>query len=202
MPEWFDRWLKSLEVLSWWEILIYTVVAAFVLQFVVTKIVKLLTRGTKNTLDDQAIGALRWPLFATVVLIGIQLAVRSLAPAAPPPDAGEKTQAAHAAALAEYLGWANPVKSILITIGVIIWMRALIAIADAVLTAFARRVDDFKWIEPRTLPLFEIASKLDAGVVWCNTYNCFDAASPFGGFKESGFGREGGMHGLRSYCKL
>ncbi|MHC4974999.1 MAG: aldehyde dehydrogenase family protein [Planctomycetota bacterium] len=50
--------------------------------------------------------------------------------------------------------------------------------------------------------IFEIASKLDAGVVWCNTYNCFDATSPFGGFKESGFGREGGMHGLRSYCKL
>ncbi|MDG1898850.1 MAG: aldehyde dehydrogenase family protein, partial [Phycisphaerales bacterium] len=39
--------------------------------------------------------------------------------------------------------------------------------------------------------VFEIARKLDAGVVWCNTYNTFDAASPFGGFKESGFGREG-----------
>ena len=47
---------------------------------------------------------------------------------------------------------------------------------------------------------FEIASKLDAGVVWCNTYNCFDATSPFGGFQESGFGREGGIHGLRAYC--
>ena len=47
--------------------------------------------------------------------------------------------------------------------------------------------------------MFEIARKLKAGVIWCNTYNKFDAASPFGGFKESGFGREGGMHGLRAY---
>jgi len=50
--------------------------------------------------------------------------------------------------------------------------------------------------------VFEIAKKLDAGVVWCNTYNKFDAASPFGGFKESGFGREGGMQGLRPYVRL
>ena len=50
--------------------------------------------------------------------------------------------------------------------------------------------------------IFEIARKLEAGVVWLNTYNKFDAASPFGGFKESGFGREGGMQGLRAYVNL
>jgi aldehyde dehydrogenase (NAD+) len=50
--------------------------------------------------------------------------------------------------------------------------------------------------------MFEIAKKLDVGIVWCNTYNKFDAASPFGGFKESGFGREGGMQGLRPYVHL
>jgi len=50
--------------------------------------------------------------------------------------------------------------------------------------------------------VFEIARKLKAGVVWCNTFNKFDPASPFGGFKESGFGREGGMHGLRGYVEL
>ena len=50
--------------------------------------------------------------------------------------------------------------------------------------------------------IFNMASKLKAGVVWCNTYNHFDAASPFGGFKESGFGREGGKQGLRSYVEL
>lgn len=50
--------------------------------------------------------------------------------------------------------------------------------------------------------IFEIASKLQAGVVWLNTYNRFDATSPFGGVKESGFGREGGMHGLRAYLDI
>ncbi|MFG0327464.1 MAG: aldehyde dehydrogenase family protein [Phycisphaerales bacterium JB037] len=50
--------------------------------------------------------------------------------------------------------------------------------------------------------IFEIASKMKAGVVWCNTYNRFDPASPFGGFKESGFGREGGIHGLSAYLDL
>ncbi len=50
--------------------------------------------------------------------------------------------------------------------------------------------------------IFDIARKLRAGVVWCNTYNKFDPASPFGGYKESGFGREGGVHGLRPYVSL
>lgn len=47
--------------------------------------------------------------------------------------------------------------------------------------------------------MFDVARRLQAGVVWCNTYNQFDATSPFGGFKESGFGREGGMQGLAAY---
>ena len=47
--------------------------------------------------------------------------------------------------------------------------------------------------------VFEIASKMKAGVVWCNTFNKFDAASPFGGYRESGWGREGGRHGLAAY---
>ncbi|MFZ2873175.1 MAG: aldehyde dehydrogenase family protein [Phycisphaerales bacterium] len=50
--------------------------------------------------------------------------------------------------------------------------------------------------------IFDIAGKLRAGVVWCNTYNKFDPASPFGGYKESGFGREGGLQGLRAYVTL
>jgi aldehyde dehydrogenase (NAD+) len=49
--------------------------------------------------------------------------------------------------------------------------------------------------------IFDTASKLDAGVTWLNTYNKFDPSSPFGGFKESGFGREGGRHGLMAYLK-
>ena len=40
-----------------------------------------------------------------------------------------------------------------------------------------------------------------AGVVWANTFNRFDPSSPFGGYKESGYGREGGRHGLAAYLK-
>ena len=47
-----------------------------------------------------------------------------------------------------------------------------------------------------------MASRLKAGVVWANTYHQFDPASPFGGYKESGFGREGGKHGLIEYSQL
>ncbi|MDX2024036.1 MAG: aldehyde dehydrogenase family protein [Deltaproteobacteria bacterium] len=50
--------------------------------------------------------------------------------------------------------------------------------------------------------ILEIASKLRAGVIWANTYNKFDPTSPFGGYKESGFGREGGMAGLHPYVRL
>ncbi len=44
-----------------------------------------------------------------------------------------------------------------------------------------------------------VAERMRAGVVWCNTFNLFDPSSPFGGYRESGFGREGGVHGLREY---
>jgi aldehyde dehydrogenase (NAD+) len=44
-----------------------------------------------------------------------------------------------------------------------------------------------------------VAQRLRAGVVWCNTFNQFDPSSPFGGYRESGFGREGGVHGLFEY---
>ena len=50
--------------------------------------------------------------------------------------------------------------------------------------------------------IFNLTTKLRAGVVWANTYNQFDPTSPFGGYKESGYGREGGLHGLYPYVKL
>jgi aldehyde dehydrogenase (NAD+) len=54
------------------------------------------------------------------------------------------------------------------------------------------------WTEKGSLILW-MANRLRAGVVWANTFNRFDPTSPFGGYKESGFGREGGRHGLESY---
>ncbi|HIB88872.1 TPA: aldehyde dehydrogenase family protein, partial [Candidatus Poribacteria bacterium] len=50
--------------------------------------------------------------------------------------------------------------------------------------------------------IFNITAKLNAGVIWANTYNKFDPTSPFGGYKESGFGREGGLPGLQAYLNL
>ncbi len=50
--------------------------------------------------------------------------------------------------------------------------------------------------------IFHLTQKLEAGVIWANTFNKFDAASPFGGYKESGYGREGGMQGLNPYVKF
>ena len=49
--------------------------------------------------------------------------------------------------------------------------------------------------------ILKLADQLNAGVVWANTFNQFDPTSPFGGFKESGYGREGGRHGLAAYLK-
>jgi aldehyde dehydrogenase (NAD+) len=46
-----------------------------------------------------------------------------------------------------------------------------------------------------------MANHLRAGVVWANTFNKFDPTSPFGGYKESGYGREGGLPGLAAYLK-
>jgi aldehyde dehydrogenase (NAD+) len=50
--------------------------------------------------------------------------------------------------------------------------------------------------------IFNMTTKLKAGVIWANTYNKFDPTSPFGGYKESGYGREGGLHGLAPYLNL
>jgi aldehyde dehydrogenase (NAD+) len=57
------------------------------------------------------------------------------------------------------------------------------------------------WTEKGSRILW-MAERLRAGVVWANTYNRFDPSSPFGGYKESGFGREGGRHGLEPYLEL
>ena len=50
--------------------------------------------------------------------------------------------------------------------------------------------------------IFNLTTRLRSGVVWANTYNKFDPVSPFGGYKESGYGREGGLHGLSAYVNV
>ena len=56
------------------------------------------------------------------------------------------------------------------------------------------------WTEKGSRILW-MANRLRAGVVWANTFNRFDPTSPFGGYKESGYGREGGRHGLAAYLE-
>ena len=50
--------------------------------------------------------------------------------------------------------------------------------------------------------IFQVTQGIRAGVIWANTFNKFDPTSPFGGYKESGVGREGGLHGLGAYVKM
>jgi aldehyde dehydrogenase (NAD+) len=57
------------------------------------------------------------------------------------------------------------------------------------------------WTEKGSRILW-MTERLRAGVIWANTFNRFDPSSPFGGYKESGFGREGGLHGLEPYLGL
>ncbi|MGH3732064.1 MAG: aldehyde dehydrogenase family protein [Acidimicrobiales bacterium] len=57
------------------------------------------------------------------------------------------------------------------------------------------------WSEKGSRTLW-VAQRLRAGVIWANTYNRFDPSSPFGGVRESGFGREGGRHGLEAYLDV
>ncbi|SCL18635.1 aldehyde dehydrogenase family protein [Micromonospora inyonensis] len=57
------------------------------------------------------------------------------------------------------------------------------------------------WTEKGSRILW-MADRLRAGVVWANTFNKFDPTSPFGGYKESGYGREGGRHGLEAYLNV
>ena len=57
------------------------------------------------------------------------------------------------------------------------------------------------WSEKGSRTLW-VAQRLRAGVIWANTYNKFDPSSPFGGVRESGFGREGGRHGLEAYLNV
>ena len=66
-------------------------------------------------------------------------------------------------------------------------------------------IDAFVWYAGWTdkgSRILWMAERMRAGVVWANTFNRFDPTSPFGGYKESGYGREGGLHGLLPYVEL
>ena len=147
MPEWLDEWLGSFATLSWWEILLYSFLAAFLVQLIITRVILVFTHRTATDLDDKAVRSLRWPIFLTMAFVGIAYALRKSVVEDPEgPGISQRT----------YRVWV----SIMVTIGILAWTRAAMRISDAVLEALARRVDDFRWIEPRSLPLYEILTKL------------------------------------------
>lgn len=138
---WFDASRAWFQALPIWGILLVTLGAAVLLQWVVVKAIGLFARRTKTSLDEQILRTLRWPLFVSMILIGVYVALKRIDPPL----------------TAKALGiW----RSAFWTITIIVWMRATNRVCDAVLDALARRADDFKWIEARTLPLFEILARL------------------------------------------
>ncbi len=139
MPQWLDDILATLRGLSWYEILGIYVVVAFLVMFVIVRGFLFLTRKTKTDLDDRAVAAVRRPVFLTVLFIGINEAMEAYST---PPET--------------ILLWSR----IMTTVAIVLWMSALMKIGDALLEALARRVDDFQWINMRSLPLFEITAKL------------------------------------------
>lgn len=152
MPGWIEGWLDSLQILSWWEILIYGVLAAALSQVLLTRVLKLITARTKTDIDDRTIAAVRWPIFWTVLCVALYVMLRTLEPDAAVAGGADD----HAA----YWRRVLLTNRIMQTVLAVLWMRALMKCSDAVLEVLARRVDDFGWIEPRSLPLYEIGSKL------------------------------------------
>lgn len=119
-------------------IVVVSLVAALLVDRVTTRVLMGLSRKTVTTLDDEIIAAIRKPLFLSVVLIGIAVAVGRIADSA---------------------GTSETVKTVLVTAGILLWTGAGFGIARSVLGAMSRRMHDNKFIQPRTVPLFEIGVK-------------------------------------------
>ena len=122
-----------------WEFLGYTVVAAFLLQWVIARVCLALARRTATEVDDKILAAIRWPLFLTLLFVGVHYALPMFELDPKPIRFARAT---------------------MITIGALAWMRGLKRVTDAICDMLARRVDDFAWIQPRSLPLYEILSGL------------------------------------------
>lgn len=131
-------WFLALSSL---ELVLYSFAAAFVVRIVLSRGVVRLARRTKTDLDDKIVLALRPAVFLTVLLVGIGYALRRLEN-----PLAERTL--------------RIVIRILLTLGLLAWMRAFMRVAEAILDVLARRADEFAWIQPRSLPLYEIATKL------------------------------------------
>ncbi|MDJ0974879.1 MAG: mechanosensitive ion channel family protein [Planctomycetota bacterium] len=147
-----DALIQWFEALEPWGKAGVSLAAALVAYFILTRVITIFTRSSETHLDDQIIAAVSTPIVASLVLVAIGYLLKAYVLEAPAPVDEDGTP--------PRLAWQL---RILLTIGILFWMRGLMRASDAVLDAMARRVDDFQWIQPRSLPLFEILAKL--GVV-------------------------------------
>ena len=144
--EYLSDLLQGLPV---WQVLAFCIGGALILQFVVLRGISMFTRRTKTQLDDQIIQAVRVPVLLTLLFLAATVVLRRLFL-----DGEYAADWRHA-----HTTYVIVVR-LLSTLALWIWFRALGGVSDAILEALARQADQAKWIEPRTLPLFELVAKL------------------------------------------
>ncbi|ACY17768.1 mechanosensitive ion channel family protein [Haliangium ochraceum] len=116
-----------------------TIIGAYLARFLVSRTLLKLAERTKNDLDDQIIGALKRPIFLSVILLGLASVLGDLVADSLP------RFAAH---------------GVLRTLAVLVWMAAALEIGTAILGALSARTERRTMVQPRTLPLFEILLKV------------------------------------------
>jgi hypothetical protein len=127
--------------LNSWAILAYSLVASVLLQWILSRACLALARNTKTELDETIIRQVRIPIFLTLLFVGGMIALRRWDPPFEELTVGRT-------------------RNVLITIATLFWVRALRRIGDAVCDALARNAHEFRWIQPQSLPLYEILSGL------------------------------------------
>ena len=144
---------QYLDKLQWWHILAATFVGAWVFRWILTRLVLGLTRKTSTQIDDQIVRSFGLPLFVTIVLLGTLAALK-------------RADAQFGLGFAEHV--LETIDRTALTIAILFWVRGLLRVADLLLDAMARHADKFQWIQARSLPLYDITSKLllVAGGVW------------------------------------
>ena len=128
--------IESSPALTVAALLVATLVAGLVVDFITTRVLGRLTSKTKTNLDDEIVAAVRKPLFVTVFLVGIGLGVARFQP----PET-----------------WWFIIRNGLITLGVLLWAGGGMRIGKAVLTIIAGSAGEHRYIQTRTVPLFDIA---------------------------------------------
>jgi len=131
-------WYLSLGPL---ELLGYSVGASILLQWILTKVVLRMARKTKTNLDETIVLSVRLPILLTLLFVGTYFSLKRVDPA-----------------LLDSTLFRT--RAILVTIAAFVWMKALRRVGDAICDALARRADEFQWIQPQSVPIYEILSGL------------------------------------------